>query len=219
MIDILHLPPDQLASLRAEDVQLYLVGHGWKRDDASSDPQGSVYRYPAISDAEALLPGRRDLADYVERMADVVQILAAVEERNALQVLADLSMPPADVLRLQITARDATLSTLPLEEGIRLIQGARAACCLRRRVAPVRPPRFTPGKPTRKRSNFSSRVTLARPSGGVLNLKADPSLFDDFEGTVTRKADVGGTPTRVQVLLNRLCSPTASLYSPLSAVL
>jgi hypothetical protein len=72
MIDILRLPPDQLASLRAEDVQLYLVGHGWKRDDASSDSQGSVYRYPAIRDAEALLPGRRELADYAERMADIV---------------------------------------------------------------------------------------------------------------------------------------------------
>ena len=102
MIDVLHLPSDQLAALRAEDVQLYLVSHGWKRDDASSNPQGNVYRYPTIRDAEALLPGRRDLADYVERMADVVQMLAAVEERKALQVLADLSSPPADVLRLQI---------------------------------------------------------------------------------------------------------------------
>ena len=34
MIDIFHLPPDQLASLRAEDVQVYLVGHDWKSDDA-----------------------------------------------------------------------------------------------------------------------------------------------------------------------------------------
>ena len=86
--------------------------------------------------------------------------------RTTEQVLADLSMPPADVLRLQISAPDATLGTLPLEEGIRLIQGARsmllAAAC-----TPVRPPHFTPGKPIRKRSNFSSHVSLARPSGGA----------------------------------------------------
>ena len=139
MIEILNLPSDQLAALRAEDVQLYLVSHGWKRDDASSNPQGNVYRYPTIRDAEALLPGRRNLADYVERMADVVQMLAAVEERKASQVLADLSSPPADVLRLQVTAPDATLGTLPLEEGIRLIQGARsmllAAACSARQAA------------------------------------------------------------------------------------
>ena len=139
MIEILNLPSDQLAALRAEDVQLYLASHGWKRDDASSTAQGSVYRFPSLRDAEALIPGRRDLADYVERMADVVQMLAAVEKRKAWQVIADLSLPPADVLRIQVSAPDSTLGTLPLDEGIRLIQGARslllAAACRRRQAA------------------------------------------------------------------------------------
>jgi hypothetical protein len=143
MMDIQHLASDQLAALRAEDVQLYLAGHGWKRDDASSTPKGSVYRYPSLRDAEALVPGRRDLADYVARMADVVEMLAAVEKRKASQVLADLSSPPADVLRLQVSAPDATLGTLPLEEGIRLIQGARslllAAACSARQAAAFYP--------------------------------------------------------------------------------
>jgi hypothetical protein len=143
MIDILNLPSDQLAALRAEDVQLYLASHGWKRDDASSTAQGSVYRFPSLRDAEALIPGRRDLADYVERMADVVQMLAAVEKRKAWQVMADLSLPPADVLRLQVSAPDSTLGTLPLDEGIRLMQGARslllAAACSARQAAAFYP--------------------------------------------------------------------------------
>ena len=143
MIDILNLASDQLAALRAEDVQLYLASHGWKRDDASSTAQGSVYRFPSLRDAEALIPGRRDLADYVQRMADVVQMLAAVEKRKAWQVIADLSLPPADVLRLQVSAPDSTLGTLPLDEGIRLIQGARslllAAACSARQAAAFYP--------------------------------------------------------------------------------
>jgi hypothetical protein len=129
----IRLPFDQLAALRFEDVQLYLASQGWKRDDASSTAKGNVYRYPAIEDAEALLPARRGLADYAERMGDVVQMLAAVEQRSAWQVMADLSAPPADVLRLQVTAADTTLGALPLAEGIRLIQGGRellsAAAC------------------------------------------------------------------------------------------
>ena len=56
MIDILNLPSDQLAALRAEDVQLYLASHGWKRDDASSTAQGSVYRFPSLRDAEGADP-------------------------------------------------------------------------------------------------------------------------------------------------------------------
>ena len=114
-------------------MQLYLASQGWRRDDASSTAQGNVYRYPAFPDAEALLPARRELADYTERMGDVVQMLAAVEQRSVWQVMADLLTPPADVLRLQITAQDATLGTVPLAEGIRLIEGGKelllAAAC------------------------------------------------------------------------------------------
>ena len=126
MSNVVQLPFEQLSALRSEDVQLYLASQGWKRDDTSSTAQGNVYRYPDLRDAEALLPARRDLADYAERMGDIVQMLAAVEQRNAWQVLADLSAPPADVLRLQVSAPDATLGTLPLNEGIRLMEGGRA---------------------------------------------------------------------------------------------
>ena len=77
-----QLPFDQLTALRSEDVQLYLASQGWRRDNASSTSQGNVYRYPALPDAEALLPARRDLADYTERMHNVVQKVSAVEQRE-----------------------------------------------------------------------------------------------------------------------------------------
>jgi hypothetical protein len=143
MSETLHLPTDQLAALRAEDVQLYLAGHGWLRDDSSSSAKGNIYHYPGLRDAEAVVPGRRDLADYVQRMREVVDMVAAVEERTTWQVLADLSSPPADILRLQVSASDATLGTLPLIEGIRLIEGAKnlllAAACSVRQAAPFHP--------------------------------------------------------------------------------
>ena len=89
------------------------------------------------------MPGRRDLADYVLRMRDVVLMLAAVEERTGWQVLADLSSPPADIIRLQVSAPGNTLGTLHLLEGIRLIDGARslllAAACSARQPAPFYP--------------------------------------------------------------------------------
>jgi hypothetical protein len=336
----MHLPLDQIAALRADDVQLYLASHGWKRDDASSTSLGSVFHFPALPDAEALLPNRRDLADYVDRMADIVEMLAAVEERPVWQVLSDLSGPPADVLRLQVIAPGATLGTLPLEEGRRLIDGARSlliasACSARQAaaffprlaykeaveflqtcqlgqtergsfvakiLAPV-PPQinnqnglfdddddvFLASEPFARRStvrlmtglhhiraaidsgnydqilqgieagvsaNLCEAVASMQPvgdqsqlriqmtwspsrprlptavtnvvafsrtafeiareagrklrdepstrkqiEGRIVTLKAELSLFDDFEGTVVLKADLGGSPTRVQVIL------------------
>jgi hypothetical protein len=44
--------------------------------------------------------------------------------------------------------------------------------------------------------------TRKRIEGRVINLKAESSLLDEFEGTVTLRADIGGAPTRVQVVLN-----------------
>lgn len=46
-----------------------------------------------------------------------------------------------------------------------------------------------------------SSVVRKRIEGRIINLKADLSLFDDFEGTVVLKVEVGGTQARVQVLL------------------
>lgn len=143
MITIAQLPSDQVAALRADDVQLYLASHGWKRDETASTSKGSVFVFPGLADAEAILPNRRDIADYVERMADIVHVVGAVEQRVPSQVLADLSSPPADVLRLQVIAPDATLGVLPLSDGIRLIEGARdlllAAACSIRQAAPFFP--------------------------------------------------------------------------------
>jgi hypothetical protein len=129
----LRLPRDQIAALRFEDVQLYLSSHGWQVDAAASSPGVSVYRFPQEPDAEVLLPLRRDWPDYSHRMADAVLTIAAVEQRSFGEVLNDLSSTPGDVLRLRVQAPDAALGTLPLEEGLRLLQGGRdmllAAAC------------------------------------------------------------------------------------------
>jgi hypothetical protein len=129
----LHLPRDQIAALRFEDVQLYLASRGWLPDPAAAAPGMAVYRYPQEPDAEVLLPLRRDWPDYAQRMADAVEMIAAVEQRSTNEVLNDLTGPPGDVLRLRVQAPDAALGTLPLEEGLHLLQGGHdlllAAAC------------------------------------------------------------------------------------------
>jgi hypothetical protein len=121
----LKLPKDQVAALRAEDLQLYLTSRGWQPDLAASSPLATVYHYPSEPDAEILVPKRQDIADYAARMADAAFVLAAVEQRSIWQVLSDLALPPADVLRVRMQTPDAVGGTLPLDEGVRLLQGGR----------------------------------------------------------------------------------------------
>src|SRR5258708_15327754 len=143
MTATLKLPKEDLSALRPEDVQLYLTSRGWQKEPSGPSAKATVYRYPAESDAEVVLPRTRELADYALRMGDVAQMIAVVEQRSIREVLLDLSAPPADVIRLGILAPEASLGTLPLEEGIRLMKGGRymllAAACSAHHPQPLYP--------------------------------------------------------------------------------
>src|SRR5271166_1217835 len=132
----LKIPKEQLAALRPGDVQSYLLSRGWLADREASPPRGTLFRHPSIPDVEALLPLDRDLGDYVYRMADIVLVVAAVENRSVWEVLNDLSGPPSDVLRLRVVASDAALGNLPFGRGYQVApRGPRPAVGRRLRHA------------------------------------------------------------------------------------
>jgi hypothetical protein len=58
-------------------------------------------------------------------MGEAVRQLAETEKRPAREVLNDVSLPPADRLRLRVQTRDAESGTIPVEEGLNLFQGGR----------------------------------------------------------------------------------------------
>jgi hypothetical protein len=165
MTATLKLPRDQVAAIRPRDVQLYLVSRGWIPDPAESRPDAPLFRHPDLGDAEVLLPLSREFADYIPRMADVIMALAIVERRSPFEVLNDLSGPPSDVLRLRISAPDATLGNLPLEEGLRLLRGGRdlllsAACSV------VRPQAFHPEMSLKQPTEFIRKCRLGQTERG-----------------------------------------------------
>jgi hypothetical protein len=102
--------------------------------------------HPSFPDAELLVPIQREVGDFVLRMADVVTTLATIEQRSPWEILNDLSGPPSDVLRLRVSAADATLGNLPLDEGIDLLRGGRdlllAASCSALHPQPFHPQRL-----------------------------------------------------------------------------
>ena len=166
MTSTLKLPRDQVEALRPRDLQLYLVSRGWVADPAESSPAATLFRHPGLGDAEVFLPLRRDFGDYTLRMADVVQALALVERRPVFEMLNECSGPPSDVLRLRVSAPDATLGNLPLDEGLRLLRGGRdillsAAC------STVRPLGFHPEKSLKKPNDFIRNCRWARPNAGA----------------------------------------------------
>lgn len=116
---------EEAEALRMEDVRAYLVSQRWQRDDAASSAKAGIFRK---MDCEILLPSRRDLGDYAQRMADVILTLATAEDRPPRQLLADLSLPPAaDILRLRQISQTTATGQIPLAQGVRLIDAAEKA--------------------------------------------------------------------------------------------
>ena len=165
MSSTVPLPRNQVEALCSRDVQFYLASRGWVADPGDSPPGALVWHRYDRPGAEVLLPSRRDLADYTLRMADVVQAIAAVEGRTLFEVLGDLSGPPSDVLRLRVSAPDATLGNLPLDEGLQLLRNGRdlllsAAC------SAVRPQAFHPEKSLKLPNEFIRNCRLGQTERG-----------------------------------------------------
>ena len=119
------LPREQIEALRPGDVRLYLASRGWVPRQADPSQKAIDFTNPLYPDVELLLPVKREVGDFVLRMADVVAGLASLEDRPVSEILGELSAPPGDVVRLRVVASDAALGNLPLDEGLQFLRGGR----------------------------------------------------------------------------------------------
>ncbi|HHY67459.1 MAG TPA: hypothetical protein GX517_09740 [Alicyclobacillus sp.] len=82
---------------------------------------------------EILLPLDRSLRDYAARMGELLQTLEQEEHRSQLEILRDIKTISGDLIRLRLARADFQSGTLPLEAGVKLVQGVRdmlaAAAC------------------------------------------------------------------------------------------
>lgn len=109
-----------LSALRPYDVQQHLINEGWQllhvRDDVAR------YAPPDDSRGRTIVELLLDTtyADYLRRMAELVDAIAAWERRSALQVLDDLLSPPSDVWRFRFIAPAIDGGFMPIDDAIRI---------------------------------------------------------------------------------------------------
>lgn len=99
----MKLPKDRLNAIPPDLLETYLLTHGWMRDPTVSSDKVAGFRYPSEPDAEALVPLRRNFGDYALRVADVVEMIAAVEQRWTWEVFLDFE----NSLKTQLSAADS----------------------------------------------------------------------------------------------------------------
>lgn len=114
------------ASVSPGAIRDYAKAAGWEL--VREGVRGRVYllRHPTDRLRQLIVP--MDFSeDYAEVVVDVAARLAAEEKKSIEAVLNDLMTPDSDILRFRVETRDEHGVTLPLQEGINLLDGAKKA--------------------------------------------------------------------------------------------
>jgi SAM-dependent MidA family methyltransferase len=105
--------------LNFTELQAYLRNTGWDRIQTPKDSIALFHKMIGEVVFETALPLSKDFSDYSYRIIDVLEKIAQVEQREVHQVLTDLSIPPADIVRFRVINRDTIGGTISFLEGFR----------------------------------------------------------------------------------------------------
>lgn len=115
-----------LESLMPTQLRGYLVSHGWREESAIRDI-ASVWRRPELDkkDFEILQPEDKSIRDFSDRVLDMLQVLSEFEKRTIEDVFRDISNYFSDLIRIRISHNDVKNGSIPLDDGVLLIEKAK----------------------------------------------------------------------------------------------
>jgi hypothetical protein len=126
------LPEDILQLIKPQQVRSYAIAKGWHRVP-NVNGEIALFNHPEGQWDQLIVPMDESFDDYANRLRDVVENLAGFEARPVAEVLNDLLTPEADILRYRVASPATGRGSIPLMEGIRLLEGAKrsilAAAC------------------------------------------------------------------------------------------
>lgn len=163
------LPLELLGRLDPVQVKEYVKATGWVREPRAGNGRMAVFAHPQSDLDQVLIPLNRQAPDFNRRMGDVIDNLAEKEKRPAEEILNDLLLPPADVLRFNESGPAAAAGDVPLDHGIAMLAGARkqllAAACSERR-----PQRYHPRMSLAEPEQLLQLCRLAQTERGSFTL-------------------------------------------------
>lgn len=181
------LPEYLVARINPLDARAYAAASGWERVPHVNGKL-ALFRYPTSDLDQLLVPTDPTLADYARRMAEVVVCLAERQQRPAFEVLNDLLLPPADILRFRLEGPDTRSGDISLSQGISVLVGARQAL-LAAACSVVQPQSFHPRLSRTEAEQLLGTCRLAQTERGSFTtvvacpLPPEPSLplFDGHD--------------------------------------
>lgn len=155
-----------LKSLAPLEIAAYLRGQHWRQVEWIGR-KGTVWAstLEGGGEVEALLPTDRTLRDYPDRMRDLLDLLAKVEDRSQLEILEDISTSTEDVIRLRLVSPAIESGRISIDSGVRVFEGAYdlvfAAAC-----AVIQPRPVYPTRKPQQAVDYMKKVKLGQTERG-----------------------------------------------------
>lgn len=159
---------DALKLISPQHVRSYAIAKGWQRVPKVNG-NIALFQRPTDDWRQLIVPMDESMEDYSQRIFEVVEKLAELESRSIVQVLNDLIMAEADVLRYRVMSSATGKGTVPLVEGFKLLEGAKksvlaAACSV------VHPVSYHPRMTQRKAQQLLQACQLGQTERGSFTL-------------------------------------------------
>jgi hypothetical protein len=111
----------------------YLRAAGWTKASEQSGRWAAWTKRQNNDEFAIDAPLTNQFRDFALRMSDALCVLEVAEERSQLEILQDLLLSSADVIRVRLADSKLADGTVPIEEGAQFFQKARdmmlAAAC------------------------------------------------------------------------------------------
>jgi hypothetical protein len=132
---------------------------------------------------EVVVPLSSTIRDFALRMGDALSALEAVEKRSQIEILRDLLLASADLVRIRLVDSELADGSVPVEEGAILFERAKemilAAAC-----STVRPRAYYPSKRPGLATDYLRKVRFGQTEQGSFTL----TLFSRVPPSFTSKS-------------------------------
>lgn len=107
-------------------LQQYLTGKKWQKQSSKKGDKAFFRQF--IGDnviSEIALPLNRNFSDYDEAIIKAINLIADNEQREQIQIINDLLLPPADQIRFRVNNTRTKDGLISLSEGFMLFESAK----------------------------------------------------------------------------------------------
>jgi hypothetical protein len=178
-----------LESISPGDLAAYLRSHNWKQVEQIGN-RASVWTKPSDTDEEfeVLLPLIRSTSDYARRISESLDTLSIAEQVHTGQLYRDITTTNADIVRVRLQHNSITNGSIPLENGVRMVNEIRDAI-LAAACATVSPRALFQSRKPGEAMHFMENLKLGQTEAGSFIMSVESSvapklrhqgLFDDF---------------------------------------